>query len=294
MDQGAPSVLQSQDWWPQRVCALECRVADLKEQLRAKEATLKKLSEGAAVEVSSRQDLEAARRTQKREEAELQEQVEDWHAEVAAAVAGNESLEQQKTKLLRELKGHNLRLGETICTASNEAATAVDCLREKESTSRRNEALRSSLRGLGDVQSALSAEAEAERSRRHKLREQVQNALESKASQEEEMRKQIQQGKEGIQKIKDNIKLSEEAQKVALTEMAEIKNRVAIGARYASERDIDRDEVHRQVKELARIHEKLREDLEQLQAKLWKKEQKEIEAGRRPWADAGEIAHRTN
>lgn len=149
----------------------------------------------------------------------------------------------------------------------------------------RAKVLRKSLQNLGDAQANLASEEEAERVKRRQLREVVRVRLDRHASEQAELESRLAGRAAEIEEWEQRVEASKAAERQAIEESHLFLEQANSNANtIGPQKDREREELRRQLRETASVDDHLREELREAKERLWRKQEREREMGGRPWS----------
>jgi len=278
-------------WWERRLAALRGRCAALVGEVAKQEAELLRLRQAALDSHAASDNLEAQTHANTHEERAAQQELELDLSAMALACQQTAQLDAERRRLLDAISDANWRLGRKALAASKCADVEEDAMEANRSAVGRAKSLCISLRSLGDVQSKLASEEEGERSKRRELREAVRLRLHRHASERAELERLLSGRNAEIQKWQKRLEASEAAEKQAGEETQWLRDQAhRFESLLGPQKDREREELRRQLRETASMDDDLREELQQAKERLWRAQQQECEMGGRPWAAFVEVS----
>jgi len=273
------------EWWERRLSALRDRATALATEARKQDTELLRLRQAACDSHDCGQGLERQARADMHEERAAQQALELELSAMAQACQKTAELDTEKRRLLDAISEANWRLGRQALVASKCADAEEEASEANRTAVGRSNALRKDLRSLGDAQADLAGEEEAERAKRHQLREAVRVRLHRHASERAELERRLAGRNAEIEKWQDRLDASAAAETQAIEEAQRLQEQAQRCESYVGpQKDREREELRRQLRETAVVDDHLRDELREAKERLWRKEQREREMGGRPWA----------
>lgn len=283
---GQAGAAQAQDlpggaqWWYRRVSVLELRLQAEQNQVAETRKLLQHTRKQLSFETKKTEGLTLDKGKLTRKNHELQSRLTAALVEVKDLKDQCEHLEKDKGGLCRSLGKTQLRLGHALNETQFQMEKVEGIGEENDVITKRNESLKKSIDSMSDVQEALAQQVAAEREKRYKLKDAVRAKLAKVEAEQEGWKSKIGKHDELLKKKDEKVKEVQDQLRQAEVRASQLAEHAQRCETAAEERILEKEEMHRQLRELQRIHEKMRSDFHEMQEKLWKLEQRRMEEQR--------------
>jgi len=272
-------------WWENRLAGLRSQAAALESEAAQLEAELHRLRNAIRTDNELCASWQAQVRIDYDEESEAQKKMENEVAAMAQACRKHAELDGQRRDLLSAISDANWTLGRVAHSACEAADLGMAATKACGGTASRARQLRASMQELGDRQAELVAGEAAERLKRRQLREDVRERLRQQASYQSELESSLAGRDAEMSSLRERLEASQAVERRALEESAHLRQEAERQEHVVAPRKaLEREEIRQQIQAAASVHQAMQADLQIATERLWRKQQRFLEMGGRPWA----------